>query len=130
MAISYTYYDELNLVVMKGSGRITAQDFKDFILGLMSGKPSIKPGFIELADMRFVEKNEITQQEMLDIVHLEETCERPQPAKLAFVTASDAEFGAARQYAAHVHLESKAVEVFRSMHEAKQWLGIDDFEIE
>ncbi|MBU0692782.1 hypothetical protein KKC97_03945 [bacterium] len=129
MALSYSFHEKFNLVVMTGSGQLTARDFKDYITEYLCKDPRIKPGFIELGDMRAVEKNEITLPDMLEIVRLDETSGRPQPTKLAFVVNSDAEYGAVRQYASHVRAELKAVDVFRSMDEAKKWLGIEGIKL-
>ena len=130
MALSYRFFEEHNLVVMTGSGTLTAQDFKDYIIGYLCNNSSVKSGFLELGDMRTVGKNVITRDEMLEIVKLDETTDRPQPKKLAFVTSNDAEFGAARQYALNVDVRNKEVDVFRSMDEAKKWLGVEDSRIE
>ena len=129
MALSYRFFEEHNLVVMTGSATLTADDFKDYIINYLCSNPRIKPGFLELGDMRRVEKNQISQEEMLEIVKLDETTGRPQPTKLAFVVNDDAEFGAARQYASHVDIKHKAVDVFRDMDDAKKWLGIEGFDI-
>jgi hypothetical protein len=79
--------------------------------------------------MRQIEGNDITLQDMLDIVLLEQTSRRPQPAKLAFVVRDDSSYGAVRQYAAHVCVEGKVTDVFYDIDKAKQWLGIEEFDI-
>jgi hypothetical protein len=129
MAIRATFYETLNFALMTGSGRIIAKDFKDYILDFVCKDPRIKNGFIELADMREVEGNDITLQDMLDIVRLEQTSRRPQPSKLAFVVRDDSSYGAVRQYAAHVCVEGKETRVFYDINEAKLWLGIEGFEL-
>jgi hypothetical protein len=130
MAIRATFYETHNFALMTGSGRIIAKDFKDYILEFVCKDPRIKNGFIELADMREIEGNDITLQDMLDIVRLEQTSRRPQPSKLAFVVRDDSSYGAVRQYAAHVCVEGKETDVFYDINKAKQWLGIEGFELE
>jgi hypothetical protein len=129
MALDYVFYAERNLVVLTGSGHLVAQDFKDYIHNFLCNNPQVKSGFLELGDFRAIESNDITIAEMREIVRMDGTLKRPHPSKFAFVVSDDANFGSVRQYAAHVQVENKEIMPFRSMDEAKTWLGIEDFEI-
>ena len=129
MPIQATFYETHNFALMTGLGRISAKDFKDYILDFVCKDSRIKTGFLELADMREIEGNDITLQDMLEIVLLEQTSHRAQPSKLAFVVRDDSSYGAVRQYAAHVCVEGKQTDVFYDIDKAKQWLGIAGIEI-
>lgn len=130
MAIQYSFDEEYGLVIMTASGYLVAQDIKDYIKNCLSKDPRIKTGYLELCDIRRIKANKITQEDMKDIMHLEEFENRPQPSKLACVVSSDADFGAARQYASNDFTANKQIEVFRSMSEAKQWLGVETLELD
>jgi hypothetical protein len=130
MALDYEFYEDRNLLVIIGSGCIVLKDFEDYVCDFLCHNPTIKSGFLGFGDFRKIETNEISMKAIRDFVRLDETMNRPQPSKFAFVVSGDADFGTVRQFAAHVQVENKEVMPFRNINDAKTWLGIQDMDID
>ena len=131
MALSYTYHGEYNLIVLKGSGKLVPQDFKDFITEFLVKNPEIKTGFVELCDLRNIEANHITHEGVREIVELEHTySHRPISSRFAFVVDRDIEYGAVRQYGAYTDAKNREIEIFFDIEEAKKWLGIEGLKLD
>ena len=128
MTLSYSFNKHLNLVNAKGSGNLSAQDFRDYSLNLLQN-PEIASGFLELQDYRGVEESHISLEEMKNIIEFDETSGRPVASKLAFIARTDYGYGTLRQYKAFVESEEREIEVFFDIEEAKKWLGIEGMEL-
>ncbi len=127
MESTYSFYDEFNLVVLKGAGQLAVKDFK---VTYDEIDPRIKSGFLELIDLRDANLIDIKKQDMHDIIEFDDVNEVVRSARLAIVVANDYDYAAARQYAAHVDIPDHEIEIFRDISEAKSWLGIKELEIE
>ncbi len=130
MALSYNFYKEFNLVVLTGSGRVSAQEFKEYVIEVLCGDTRITEDYLELVDLRAVEVMDVTEGLAQDVAASRNLKKRPVPSKLAFVAIDDAVFGACRQYEAIVQHYISVTHVFRDIDEAKEWLGIEDTQID
>jgi hypothetical protein len=130
MAMDYVFYEDKNLVVLTATGHLSVNDLNEFLNNFLCSNSRLKSGFLELGDFRAVEVNEITVDEIRDFVGLDSSLNRPHPSKMAFVVRDDVAFGSARQYAAFAEIENKEIRPFRSMDDAKTWLGIQDMDID
>jgi hypothetical protein len=98
----------------------TAQDLLEHYTAL-AADPAFDPGFSQLVDLRDVERVEI-ERPYIRRHALERLFGGMQRA---LVVSSDGHYELARIYGAFAQYASQNVRVFRDMHDAEQWLGIE-----
>ena len=121
MPASYRIDVARRLVLSRAWGVFTAQDLLDHYNAL-AADPAFDPSFSQLVDLRDVEQVELDTS-----VIRRHALERlfGGGAQRALVVSSDMHYGLARMYGAFAEFASQNVKVFRDMHEAEQWLGLE-----
>src|SRR5262249_5706391 len=120
---------ERRLVTAKGRGVLTDEDIFGYQKEVWS-RPDVA-GYNELVDMRDVEKIALPSVKRIkDLAKLSsETDAAGQGSKFAIVAASDCAFGLGRMYEMYRALQfrsTKEVGVFRTLEEARDFLGLKD----
>ena len=121
MPASYRIDVERRLVLSRGWGVFTAQDVLDHFNAL-GVDPAFEPSFGQLVDLRDVER--IDMEPSFIRRHALERLFAP-GAQRALVTASDVAYQLARMYSSYAAYVPQNVHVFRDMHDAERWLGIE-----
>ena len=125
MPMSYSIDQELRLVCIVGSGRLTDGEMEECVAALRSDR-ALEPDMSTLSDMRGIEVG-FTSAGVCHVVQLmQDTADRRAAAKAAIVTDSDAAFGMARML--ELLSDGRAepsFNVFRDMSEAQRWLGLE-----
>jgi len=117
-----TYWIDVpgRLVLSRGWGVFTEQDILSHFTTL-SVDPSFQPTFSQLADLRRVEHAEVSKEFVRRhaLEHLFSS-----RAQRAIVVSSAEHYELARIYSDFAQYASQNVHVFRDMHDAEEWLGI------
>ncbi len=120
-----TTYDLPNdLTVAKATGKMTSDDFKEWAEEYYVGD---KITSLHLWDVTEADLSEITIEEIKeDAKRTKLLAGVRNGGKTAIVTHKDLEFGISRMSQAHHEIEVESVEyhTFRSIDEAKEWLGV------
>lgn len=109
------------LVLTRVWGVFTAEDLKGHFNGL-AADPAFDPTFSQLADLRDVTEVELDPPAIRR--HALERLFRPSALR-ALVVSTPYHYELAHIYAAFAKYASQNVHVFRDMHAAEEWLGID-----
>jgi hypothetical protein len=118
-----TYWIDVpgRLVLSRGWGVFTEQDLLGHF-NTLAVDPGFQPTFSQLADLRYVEhaavSKEFVRRHALE--HLFSS-----RAQRAIVVSSADHYELARIYAEFSQYASQNVHVFRDMHDAKEWLGLE-----
>src|SRR3954465_10520793 len=119
MPASYRIDVARRLVLTRAWGVFTAQDLYDHY-STLSTDPAFDPSFPQVVDMRDIERVDmepsIIRRHALEFLFASRT-------QRAIVTSSDIEYQLARMYKAVAEYVPQNVRVFRTMHDAEQWLG-------
>ena len=109
------------LVLSRAWGVFTAPDLYDHYTSL-AADPAFDPSFPQLVDLRDVERVDmepsIIRRHALEFLFASGT-------QRALVTSSDVEYQLARMYGTFAAYVPQNVRVFRDMHDAEQWLGLE-----
>ena len=120
-----TTYDLPNdLTVAKATGKMTSDDFKEWAEEYYVGD---KITSLHLWDVTEADLSEITIEEIKeDAKRTKLLAGVRNGGKTAIVTHKDLEFGISRMSQAHHEIEVESIEyqTFRSIDEAKEWLGV------
>jgi hypothetical protein len=121
MPASYRIDVARRLVLSRAWGVFTVQDLFEHYTTL-AADPAFDPGFSQLVDLRDVEEVGMTRSDIR-----RHALERlfGSSSRRALVVSSDAHYELARVYGAFAEYASQKVHVFRDMHDAAHWLGID-----
>lgn len=129
MPIEYTIDHSRRLVVARGRGMLTGEDIFNYQQEVWS-LPEVN-GYDELMDMTDVERIDLRSVDR--VKRLAELSASMDPAavqsRFAIVAPEDYAFGLGRMYESYRRLEgrsTKQVGVFRSMIEARAFLGLED----
>jgi hypothetical protein len=118
-----TYWIDLTrrLVLSRGWGVFTEQDLLGHF-NTLAADPSFQPTFSQLADLRHVERAEVSKPFVRRhaLEHLFSSS-----ARRAIVVSSADHYELARIYAEFAQYASQNVHVFRDIHDAEKWLGIE-----
>lgn len=109
------------LVLSRMWGVFTAQDLYDHY-NRLGADPAFDPTFSQLVDLRDVEQTElerpvIRRHALEGFFH--------SSAQRALVVSTPHHYELARIYAAFAEYASQKVRVFRDMHDAEEWLGLE-----
>ena len=119
MPYSFKVDQDLGLVVVRGTGGLTAEDVKSFHLKLKED-PSFRPEMNQLIDLRDG-RLETSGPE------IQALASRPlfsHEAKRAGLISDDLHYGIARQWSIHGTDKLGELRPFRDLVEACEWLGI------
>jgi hypothetical protein len=109
------------LVLSRAWGIVTAQDLFDHYTAL-AADPAFDPAFPQLIDLREIERVDmepsIIRRHALEYLFASGT-------QRALVTASNIPYQLARMYGHFAAYVPQNVRVFRDMHDALQWLGLE-----
>ena len=121
MPASYRIDVARRVVLSRAWGVFSAQDVFDHFTAL-AADPAFDPSFYQLIDLRDVEQVDL-ETSFIRRHALERLFAGG--ALRALVVSSDIHYGLARMYGAYAEYASQNVRVFRDMHEAEQWLGLE-----
>ena len=114
--------EELDALVIEGSGVVTVQDFVESLPGLRS-LPGFRARMPQLLDVGHVEETTLDAEGLGAVVQAFEGENEPlKSSRLAIVVGSDVAFGIARQYSALAHPLDIPMHVTRDRDEAIAWL--------
>lgn len=118
-----TYWIDVakRLVLSRGWGVFTEEDLLGHF-NTLSMDPAFQPTFSQLADLRHVTRAEVSKPFIRRhaLEHLFSSS-----ARRAIVVSSADHYELARIYAEFAQYASQNVHVFRNMHDAEEWLGLD-----
>ncbi len=93
--------------------------------GELIASPDYDPSLNDLADLRAVERFEVSPEAVRRLVSMFTPVDRLSvPTRLAIVAAADSVFGMARMYEMLRMDAPEEIHVFRDMAEARAWLGV------
>jgi len=121
MPATYWIDVEKRLVLTRGWGVFTEQDLLGHFT-MLAADPVFQPTFSQLADLRHVDRAEVSKPFIRRhaLEHLFSSS-----ARRALVVSSADHYELARIYAEFAQYASQNVHVFRDMHDAEEWLGIE-----
>jgi len=122
MPIKYEIDPSRRLILTTADGVLTDTDVIGHKKALIAD-PAFQPGMLELSDVRDVNQLDVTPEGIRVFTSFDRAHD-DQPGRLAIVASEDFVFGMARMYQMSTTDDSN-VGVFRSMEEAKEWLGVD-----
>ncbi len=128
MPVEYTYDEKENYVYTKASGVLTDDDLKGFADALAKDS-RIRPGLRELVDCRAVDSMKGSMDIFGYIIHLNiENREKYTGKRIAIVAPRELLFGLSKYFEVISHIDNAPfrIEVFRTISEAKEWLGIQE----
>ena len=121
MPASYRIDVARRLVLGRAWGVFTAQELYDNY-NKLAADPLFDPSFVQLVDLREVERVDmepsVIRRHALEYLFSSGT-------QRALVTSSDVEYHLARMYKTFAEYVPQNVRVFRDMHDAEQWLGLE-----
>jgi hypothetical protein len=128
MPVNYTYDEKENFVYTKASGVLTDEDLREFAKAMVAD-PRIKPGLRELVDLRAVDSVKLSTDSLGFIIHLNlENAEKYRGKMIALVATRELLYGLSKYFEVISHLDNAPfrLEVFRTISEAKEWLGLKE----
>lgn len=128
MPVSYTYDEKDNFVYTKASGVLTDDDLKGFAEEL-AADPRIKTGLRELVDCRAVDSVKGSTDVLGYIIHINISNRHKYEGKrIAIVAPRELLFGLSKYFEVISHIDNAPfrIEVFRTISEAREWLGIKE----
>jgi hypothetical protein len=127
MSVEYTYDEKANFIYTQFSGILTDEDLERQAKAV-ADDPRIKPGVRELVDLTGVEKVEASIESVGIIIQFDiANREKFEGMRTAIVAPADLLFGLSKIFEARSDIQNapSTINVFRTMMEAKEWLGID-----
>ncbi|RJQ46129.1 MAG: hypothetical protein C4534_03215 [Gaiellales bacterium] len=124
MPIDYTIDRHEGLILTVAVGTLTDEDIVDMKRRLLAD-PDYDPGMKELSDIRGVDDFQVTAAGISRFVGIDEVkSEVVKDHLLAIVASRDVIYGMARMYQSQTQSFKPGVEIFRTMEEAREWLGL------
>jgi hypothetical protein len=112
---------ERRLVTVRFDSEVTVQDVVQYLTNLKAN-PAFEPDFSELVDLTQVMSSEVDFQAAMMLARDVDPFSRK--ARRAFAAPRAATFGTVRMYQM-ARGDDGSIAVFRTMDEAKHWLGIE-----
>jgi hypothetical protein len=123
MPIEYRYVEEHELVVTTFSGVVTDEEL--LAHGHRIGNDERIPwGHREVVDMRTIDSVTVTSPGIASLIDIDRRSGKASETKLAIVAPKDVVFGLSRAYQIRSKPDRPVVEVFRTIEEAAEWLGV------
>jgi len=130
MTVEYAFIEKFKLVIVNIADTVT---FEQMIMHLMSlsKDPLYQPPMKKLVDFRKCRKYDLTRDQVekfatlnreLSNFFINEQC--------AIVAPGDLEYGMSRAHEMYTYESGIDIQVFRQLHEALDWLGIEGSEFE
>ena len=120
MTISYRILKSYNIFYLRFEGEITLSDINQ-ARPLALSDPDFTPELAQLVDLRFAQA---TSFPLSHIRALAETSAFQRGVKRALVAPTDIEFGLSRMFEVFNEPQHQLVQVFRSLEDACEWLGV------
>jgi hypothetical protein len=125
MAISYRYDPDSRTVYIELSGELPEAALVD-AARKMSSDPAIPPEHRELVDLRGLVATDVTPAALRQVARIfAATDTRPERSRVAIVAPGDLFFGLSRMYEAYRDASGLPLRVFRTLEEARAWLGLE-----
>jgi hypothetical protein len=125
MAIEYKIIADKKLILAKGIGTVKGNDVLSHLEKLAADENYISP-MKKLVDYRNIDNILISSEEAIAIAKKKkDLSERFKNERCAFISPGDLTYGTARVHQALVQGIDLNTEVFRSLHEALNWLDVD-----
>jgi hypothetical protein len=125
MPIDYDF-DALNGILTVRMKGIVGDDDLIGYAEAITRDDAIDPKHDELIDLRELARPAASTDTLRHVASIFRDHERqPEAVRVAFVAASDAAFGLARMYQAFRAESRTALQVFRDVNEAREWLGLE-----
>ncbi len=131
MSVEYTYDEEHNILYTRFFGVVIDKDLKDQA-ETIAADPRIKPGVRELVDLSGVEDIQGSSSSLELNIQIDcANSEKLAGMRTAIVASTDLLYGFSRMYQTFAELRKSplTVEVFRTVGEAREWLGLQDDEV-
>jgi len=131
MSVEYTYDEENNILYTRFFGVVVDKDLRDQG-DAVAADPRIKPGVRELVDLSGVEEIQGSSSSLEHNIQIDcANSEKLAGMRTAIVAGTDLLFGFSRMYQAFSELRESplTVEVFRTVEEAREWLGLQGDEV-
>ncbi len=128
MSVDYTYDDKRNVLYTRFFGVVIDEDLTVQAKKL-AADPRIKPGLREIADLSDIEKVQASSSSLGANIDIDRAhSEKLSGMRTAVVAPTDFLFGFARMYELLAELQGSPskVSVFRTVDEARRWLGLND----
>jgi hypothetical protein len=120
MPVSYSIDRKRGLVISRLWGTMTDDDVREQRRKLRAD-PAFDPSYRQLIDMTGMTEIQVGAKTITEAAHDQYFAPG---AKRAFVASSDAAFGLARMFAMRAEASGQAIEVFRDLRKAEEWLGL------
>jgi hypothetical protein len=124
MPIDYRIDSQRRLAEVEVRGRLRAQDLRDFE-ERVRGDPAYFSGIDELIDLRGADLSGLDTAPIRSLAAFFRDGRGQREVKVAIVACRDADYGLSRMYQALRGEERGPLEIFRSIEEARAWLGLD-----
>lgn len=123
MPISYRIDKALGLLTVVGSGEVRDEDLVSYKSTLMSD-PDLENVTLEISDFRGTSFT-VSPKRLPDVAKLhEDVFAGKRPTKCAVLVSSELQYGLVRMYAQCIGRQGHEVTPFRTMEEAREWLGL------
>jgi hypothetical protein len=125
MGITYRYDPESRTVYIDVAGEVPEAELVD-AAHKVSSDPAIPPGHRELVDLRDLRSTNVTPAALRQVARIfAATDTRPEESRVAIVASADLAFGLSRMYEAYRDSSGLPLRVFRTLEEARAWLGLE-----
>jgi hypothetical protein len=125
MSVSHRYDPELRTLFYEFCGEVREAELLE-IAGKLASDPSIPPGRRELVDLSRLETTDVTAGALRRVAQIyADADERPEDSPVAIVAPGDLFFGLSRMYEAYRQDSPVRIRIFRSLAEARAWLGLE-----
>jgi len=131
MSVEYTYDEENNILYTRFFGVVIDKDFRDQA-DAVTADPWIKPGVRDLVDLSGIEEIQGSSISLEHNIQIDcVNCEKLAGMRTPIVASTDLLYGFSRMYQSLAELRGSplTVEVFRTVGEAREWLGLQDDEV-
>ncbi len=122
MPISYRLDQELRTVFATAKGVIGESEIREYQREL-AGDPAFEPDFNSIFDLTDVSQFTVTGEENQRLAH--STPFAPM-ARRAYVAPDPLKYGMSRMYAVQVEPTGEHTHAFKTMAEARKWLGLEE----
>jgi hypothetical protein len=127
MPIRHTIHADLGVVVTRFTGRVSDAEFIDAYRRILADD-AYSPGTHELADLRAIEKLDVSAEALRKVEQMTEAryADTGAAFRTAIVAPRDQAYGIGRMYEAFAQEGPENVSVFRDLDEARAWLGLSE----
>jgi hypothetical protein len=124
MPLTYEIFPTEKVVLATAWGTLTDEHVLDHKRRL-AADPLFSKDFVELSDVREVTDLQVTPEGIRSFVDFDRTVEHEEGHRRAVVASEAFTFGMARMYQLSSGSNDASLGVFRTMEEARRWLGLE-----